>query len=85
MRSCRFWKTWERGRVFGEHQKKYDPWPGQTYSVRLGIDCSGESLDDHFVQKVAEALKHVIEAATSPIDRLFRDRAETISRNDDSA
>ena len=75
----------ETGRVLGEHQKKYDPWPGQTYSVRLGIDCPGESLDDHFVQVVADALKHVIEAATPPIDKLFRDRIETEFPDDDSA
>ena len=74
----------EKNRVLGEHQKKYDPWPGQTYSVRLGIDCRGESLDDHFVQIVADALKHIIDATTLPIDELFRDRVDTQSPDDGS-
>ena len=72
----------EKDRVLGEHQKKYDPWPGQTYSVRLGIDCRGEALDNDFVQKVADALKHVIEATTPRIDEFFRGGIEMQSPDD---
>ena len=67
------------GRVLGEHQKKEAPWPNQPYYVRLAIECRGESLNDGFVQIVADALKHVIEVTTPRVDKLFQDRSETES------